>query len=118
MHGVSRVPEGLLRVSAPVSFGILKIAPLPGDFAARYPQVRLDLSLSDSLGDVVGGGFDVVVRFARQLGQEISIFVVFPHHLHQPTKVRAFVELLVERLGSESGAGAAPGRRKSKAARA
>ncbi|WP_437684258.1 hypothetical protein [Sorangium sp. So ce131] len=50
-------------------------------------------------------------------GQEISIFVVFPHHLHQPTKVRAFVELLVERLGSEPGAGAAPGRRKSRAAR-
>jgi DNA-binding transcriptional LysR family regulator len=65
--------------------------------------------------DLAAGRLEPVLL--SHVGQEISIFVVFPHHLHQPAKVRAFVELLVERLGNEAGASAAPGRRKSRAAR-
>ncbi|MCD7100387.1 LysR family transcriptional regulator [Stenotrophomonas sp. MMGLT7] len=59
------VPSGLLRVNAPVSFGIARLGPLLAGFRQRYPQVRLDLSLSDRLVDMVEEGFDVAIRIAR-----------------------------------------------------
>ncbi|EYF04662.1 Transcriptional regulator, LysR family [Chondromyces apiculatus DSM 436] len=67
LHGAGQIPEGILRVSVPVGFGMMQLAPLLGEFAARYPKVRLELSLSDRPVDVVGDGFDVGVRFAQQL---------------------------------------------------
>lgn len=56
--------RGLLKVSAPVSFG-RHLAPLWGDFMARNPGVELDVTLSDRLVDLVEEGFDVAVRIAR-----------------------------------------------------
>ena len=60
------VPSGLLRVNAPVSFGIARLGPLLCAYRQRYPQVELDLSLSDRLVDMVEEGFDVAIRIARQ----------------------------------------------------
>lgn len=59
-------PSGLLRVNAPVSFGIVQLAALLPGFRARFPQVELDLSLSDRLVDMVEEGFDVALRITRQ----------------------------------------------------
>lgn len=58
-------PRGRLRVSAPMSFGILHLAPAIRDFLARYPEVELDLSLNDRYVDVVDEGFDVAIRIGR-----------------------------------------------------
>ncbi len=55
--------------------------------------------------DVAAGRIQAVLE--GHVGQEVSIFAVFPHHRHQPAKVRAFVEFLVERLRSEPEAAAA-----------
>lgn len=58
-------PTGLLRISAPLSFGISKLGQwLPG-FLARYPGLRLDVDLSDRLVDLATDGIDVAVRIAR-----------------------------------------------------
>ena len=57
--------SGLLKVNAPVSFGILHLAPLWAEFIARHPKVTLDVTLSDRLVDLVDEGFDVAVRIAR-----------------------------------------------------
>ncbi|NEL41075.1 MAG: LysR family transcriptional regulator, partial [Xanthomonas perforans] len=59
-------PAGVLRVNAPVSYGIERLAALLPGFCARYPQVELDLSLSDRLVDMVEEGFDVAIRITRQ----------------------------------------------------
>ncbi|MEE7548205.1 LysR family transcriptional regulator, partial [Xanthomonas sp. Kuri4-1] len=59
-------PSGLLRVNAPVSFGIARLGPLLAGFHARHPQVQLDLSLSDRLVDMVEEGYDVALRITRQ----------------------------------------------------
>ncbi|AKT39635.1 LysR family transcriptional regulator [Chondromyces crocatus] len=67
LHGASQIPEGTLRVSVPVGFGMMQLAPLLGEFAARCPKVRLELSLSDRPVDMVADGFDVGVRFAQKL---------------------------------------------------
>lgn len=58
-------PSGLLRLNVPVTFGILHLAPLWGKFRALHPQVRLDVTLSDRVADVVDEGYDLAVRIAR-----------------------------------------------------
>lgn len=58
-------PVGKLRVNAPFSFGIFHLAPLWGPFMERYPDVELEVNLSDRLVDVVEEGFDVVIRISR-----------------------------------------------------
>ena len=58
-------PTGLVRISAPLTFGILHLAPLWGKFTAMYPQVRLEISWSDRMVDLVDGGFNLAVRVAR-----------------------------------------------------
>ena len=57
--------SGLLKVNVPVSFGIIHLAPLWAEFMARHPRVRLDVTLSDRVVDLVDEGFDVAVRIAR-----------------------------------------------------
>lgn len=55
-------PRGLLRVNAPMSFGILHVAPLLADFLSRYPAVDVDMQMDDRLVDIVEEGFDVAIR--------------------------------------------------------
>lgn len=57
-------PRGLLRVSAPVYFGSVSLAPHLKDFRARYPDITLDLELDDRLIDLVKERFDVAVRIS------------------------------------------------------
>lgn len=58
-------PRGLLRVSAPVSFGTLHLAPLVPDYLAAFPEVELDLVLDDRFVDLIDEGFDLAVRIGR-----------------------------------------------------
>lgn len=58
-------PSGVLRVNAPVSFGVLHLAPLWGAFMSAHPNVELDISLNDRLVDLVDEGFDAAIRIAR-----------------------------------------------------
>lgn len=56
---------GLLRVNAPLSFGVLHLAPLWGGFLARHPEVELDVELTDRVLDLVEEGFDMGIRITR-----------------------------------------------------
>jgi DNA-binding transcriptional LysR family regulator len=55
-------PRGTLRVTAPVVLGAHGLAPLLSGFLARYPQVRIELSLHDRVVDLVDEGYDVALR--------------------------------------------------------
>lgn len=56
--------SGLVRVNAPVTFGIRHLAPLWGEFRARHPQVVLDVTLTDRVVDLVEEGYDLAIRIA------------------------------------------------------
>ncbi|CAN7679660.1 LysR family transcriptional regulator [Paraburkholderia sp. 22099] len=55
-------PRGLLRVSAPMSFGMTHLSPLVAAFLREHGDVRFDMELSDRTADVVGEGFDMAIR--------------------------------------------------------
>jgi DNA-binding transcriptional LysR family regulator len=57
--------KGLIKVNAPMSFGILELAPLWPDFMSKYPDIELDITLADRLVDLVEEGYDLAVRIAR-----------------------------------------------------
>jgi DNA-binding transcriptional LysR family regulator len=57
-------PRGLLRVNAPMSFGTLHLGRAVADFMERYPQLQIQLVLSDQQIDPVQEGFDVTLRIA------------------------------------------------------
>lgn len=57
--------SGLVRVSVPVTLGILYLAPLWGKFLAKHPKVALDVWLSDRAVDPVEEGYDLVIRIAK-----------------------------------------------------
>jgi DNA-binding transcriptional LysR family regulator len=58
-------PRGRLRVSAPMSFGILHLARAVPLFMAKYPEVELDLNLNDRYVDLVDEGLDLSIRVGR-----------------------------------------------------
>lgn len=55
-------PRGRLRLSAPMSFGFLHLAPALTDFLVRYPEVEVDVAMNDRFVDLVNEGYDVAVR--------------------------------------------------------
>jgi DNA-binding transcriptional LysR family regulator len=58
-------PRGRLRINAPVSFGIRQLAPLWPRFMQSYPDVELDIALSDRVVDIVEEGYDLAIRISR-----------------------------------------------------
>jgi DNA-binding transcriptional LysR family regulator len=57
-------PRGKLKVNAPVSFGAHSLTPMLARYLRQYPEVQVDLTLSDRIVDVVDEGYDAVIRIA------------------------------------------------------
>ncbi|MCF3641491.1 LysR family transcriptional regulator [Rhizobium sp. TRM95111] len=65
VSGRSGSVRGMLRVSAPTSFGRMHIAPHIGGFMEAHPDLTLHLELTDEFSDIVGDGFDVAIRIGE-----------------------------------------------------
>lgn len=85
---VAASPQGLLRISVPVTFGRQWIAPLLPSFLERHPRIRVDMRFSDQFVDVVAEGFDVAIRVG-----------VLPDSSLTAKKIASFRNLLVASPG-------------------
>ena len=64
VRAVDSRPRGPLAVTAPIVYGRLHLAPLLPAFIERYPEVRVNLVLSDAVVDLLENDIDVAVRIA------------------------------------------------------
>jgi DNA-binding transcriptional LysR family regulator len=85
-------PRGTLRVAAPSSFARMHIVPGLPEFCTKYPELALDLRISDSIVDLVEGAFDVAVRYtepsdssfvARRLAPDNRVLVASPGYIER-----------------------------------
>ncbi|HVN38897.1 MAG TPA: LysR family transcriptional regulator [Myxococcota bacterium] len=110
-------PRGLLRVVAPVTFGMRHLAPLVAPFLAEQPEIRLDLVLSDAAPDWSADRVDVAVRIAANadagyvahaLAPSPLVVVASPEYFRrrgvpkQPEDLRAHACLLYSSLPTPS----------------
>jgi DNA-binding transcriptional LysR family regulator len=65
------VPKGLLRINATLGFGRTAIAPIVSEFAARHPQVEVQLDVTDRPIDLVESGVDLGIRFGALPDQRL-----------------------------------------------
>lgn len=91
---------GPIRISGPLSFGVLYLAPVLADFAAKHPRVELDIEFDDRVVDLAGGGYDLAVRIgnladsalvARRIAPVRKVLIGSPDYLdrHGRPKVPA-----------------------------
>lgn len=83
-------PRGRLKLTAPLTFGTLRLVPALNDFARLYPQIDLDVSFTDRMVNLVDEGFDAAIRagrvadstlIARKLCDMHTIIVASPAYL-------------------------------------
>lgn len=99
---MTRMPQGVLRVTIPLSFGQHRLAAVIGDYSQAYPQVQLDISLSDRKVDLVEEGLDLAIRIgamaqsdliARKIGSVRSVLCAAPAYLARHGSPSAPAEL-------------------------
>lgn len=87
---LNTVPRGVLRLSAPMSFGVQYLSPILTDFVAEHTELELDLHLTDRTVGLIDEGFDLVVRIgsladssfmARKLAPARLVMVASPDYL-------------------------------------
>jgi len=99
---LQRQPSGLLKVTAPVFYGETVLAPLLWQFLARYPQLQLELDLSNQQRDLAKEGFDCAIRLgqlqdsnlqARRLGSRQLYLVASPAYLASQAPIQSVADL-------------------------
>lgn len=85
-------PQGTIRVTAPSSFARMHIVPALKGFIEKHPDIKIDLHQSDSIVDMVEGGFDIAIRIAalndstlvaKKLAQDKRIICASPEYIQK-----------------------------------
>jgi DNA-binding transcriptional LysR family regulator len=72
--GAQTVPSGPLRISVSAAYGTFRLLPLMPAFTALYPQIDMEISISDKIIDFVEEGFDVAIRLGIQQDSRLVAF--------------------------------------------
>ena len=98
--------SGLLKITAPHSFGRRRLVPLLAQFSVEHPQLRIQLQLSDEVLDLIAGGFDLAIRYgelrdssmvARELVQNRRILCASPDYLRHHGQPQRLADLVRHR---------------------
>ncbi len=88
--GEARRPRGRLRLTAPIALSVLRLAPAFAAFAQAYPEITLDIVLSDNVADFTEEGLDLAIRVgrmgsenvvARHIGETALLIAAAPAYL-------------------------------------
>lgn len=74
-------PRGVLRINAPMSFGILHLAPAISVFLKRYPDMDIDLTLNDRFVDLIDEGYDLAIRIGTMADSSLIARKLAPSRL-------------------------------------
>jgi DNA-binding transcriptional LysR family regulator len=97
MRGAQSSPAGLLRVHALTGFVLGHLAPVVREFQQRYPELRIDLFVSDGVIDPVKEGFDVALQIFPAAADDLVARRLFPVR-----RVFCAAPAYLERLGAPS----------------
>lgn len=95
-------PAGRVRISAPASFGVLRLNALVLAFQHRYPEVEVELLFDDRFVDLVEEGVDIAVRLggtlppdvvARRIAVSPRLLAAAPGYLAQHPRIRRPADL-------------------------
>jgi DNA-binding transcriptional LysR family regulator len=75
------IPRGLLRINAPLSFGTHTLTPLVVRYLQKYPEVEIELILSDRYVDLIEEGFEAVFRIGRLADSSLKARALRPFRL-------------------------------------
>ena len=90
VSGIAVTPRGRLRLTAPIALATLRLAPAFAAFSTAYPEVTLDIVLSDNLADFAEEGLDLAIRVgrvgsdnlvARHIGETTLLAAAAPDYL-------------------------------------
>jgi DNA-binding transcriptional LysR family regulator len=95
ISGIIEAPSGILRVSAPTSFGRLHVTPHLHSFLAAHPRVQLELDLSDEYVDLFAGHTDVAIRIVSELPASLEA-----HRLVSNRRILCASLAYIDRYGS------------------
>lgn len=96
------IPQGKIKLTAPLTYGEQKILPLVNDFVVLYDQVEVNTELTNNKVDLVGDGFDIAIRlgqledsslFAKQLGQRSKYVCASVSYIQKHGKPQLLSEL-------------------------
>lgn len=102
MARLRSAPAGRVRITAPEATGTLLLGPILAEFRALYPEVVLELTLSDEQLDLVGEGYDLALRAAplkdsslicRRIGEVARYLVASPGYLARHGMPQRLAEL-------------------------
>jgi DNA-binding transcriptional LysR family regulator len=77
----SQAPRGRLRLELPVSFGRLHVLPIVNQFMSKWPEISVNVSLSDRFVDLIDEGIDLAIRLGGSDDSRLMTRLLAPHHL-------------------------------------
>lgn len=85
-------PKGALKVAAPIAFARLVLAPIIKEFVEKYPEIKIEMALSDAHVDLIAEGIDIAIRakkledsnlVARHLSDNPMLMIASPDYLKE-----------------------------------